>query len=186
MKRIVLTGGPCGGKTTALPILKEYFSGKGLKVVCLSETAEELLKEGKKPFGDTAFSFHRELIERQLEKEEKNLGNLQICDRGCFDIRAYISEDMFHEIIRSFGYKTETLMRRYDGIFHLTTAAIGAEYAYTTENDDVRYESSEQAAELDGRSLVAWEGHSRHIVLDNSTDFEGKITRLENEISRII
>ena len=97
MKRIVLTGGPCGGKTTALPVLREFFTGRGLKVVCLSETAEELIREGKKPFGETAFSFHRELVERQLEKEERNLGNLQICDRGCFDILAYIPEEMYEE-----------------------------------------------------------------------------------------
>ena len=31
IKRIVLTGGPCAGKTTALVRITEYFSNRGYK-----------------------------------------------------------------------------------------------------------------------------------------------------------
>ena len=37
IKKIVLTGGPCAGKTTALVKIVEYFSGMGYKVFTVPE-----------------------------------------------------------------------------------------------------------------------------------------------------
>ena len=50
--KIVLTGGPCAGKTTALAKIVEYFDNhRDTKtgVVVLPETATELIKAGLKP-----------------------------------------------------------------------------------------------------------------------------------------
>ena len=35
VQKFVLTGGPCGGKTTALARLREFFEERGFRVVCL-------------------------------------------------------------------------------------------------------------------------------------------------------
>ena len=37
IKRIVLTGGPCAGKTTALVRVIEHFNNLGFKVFCVPE-----------------------------------------------------------------------------------------------------------------------------------------------------
>lgn len=37
IKKIVLTGGPCAGKTTALVRIIEHFSGLGYKVFTIPE-----------------------------------------------------------------------------------------------------------------------------------------------------
>ena len=47
--KIVLTGGPCAGKTTALNYIESYFSKRGYTVLLVSETATELMTSGLSP-----------------------------------------------------------------------------------------------------------------------------------------
>lgn len=44
VKRIVLTGGPCGGKSTVQTILSDIFQNLGWKVFRVPETATVLLR----------------------------------------------------------------------------------------------------------------------------------------------
>ncbi|CAN0311734.1 unnamed protein product, partial [Discosporangium mesarthrocarpum] len=75
---------------------------------------------------------------------------------------------------------------RYDGVFHLVTAAIGAEEHYTLENNMARSEPPELAKDVDARTQNAWVGHPRHMLFDNSTDFPRKIERVIAASSRIV
>ena len=44
--RVVLTGGPCAGKTTSINRVKSFFENIGWKVFCVPETATMLLSAG--------------------------------------------------------------------------------------------------------------------------------------------
>lgn len=57
MKKIVLTGGPGAGKTSALPLLKKKLEEAGVEAGILTETATEVLAENISPdtVGYTAF-----------------------------------------------------------------------------------------------------------------------------------
>lgn len=44
--RVVLTGGPCAGKTTSINKIKNFFENIGWKVFCVPETATILLSSG--------------------------------------------------------------------------------------------------------------------------------------------
>ena len=48
IKRIVLTGGPCAGKTTALAKIVEHFSNLGYQVFTLPEVPTMFTAAGKK------------------------------------------------------------------------------------------------------------------------------------------
>jgi CYTH domain-containing protein len=74
------------------------------------------------------------------------------------------------------------LRDNYDAVFHLVTAAKGAEKHYTTANNTARTETVEQAAALDDKLIAAWTGHPHLRVIDNATDFEDKLKRLMAEI----
>ena len=52
VKKIVLTGGPCAGKTTALAKIEQDLISLGYKVFVVGESATELIKSGVRPFGD--------------------------------------------------------------------------------------------------------------------------------------
>ena len=67
--KIVLTGGPCAGKTTTISRIEEHLTNKGYHVLVLNECATEIIKGGIRPFGDNAVSvydFQNEIINLQL------------------------------------------------------------------------------------------------------------------------
>jgi signal recognition particle GTPase len=44
--RILLTGGPCAGKTTSLAKMQVAFDNKGFRVYCVPEAATMMMKGG--------------------------------------------------------------------------------------------------------------------------------------------
>jgi CYTH domain-containing protein len=69
---------------------------------------------------------------------------------------------------------------------HLVTAAEGAEEFYTLENNKARTESPEEARLLDSRTMQAWRGHPHHIIINNSTGFDTKLTRALQSMARVL
>ena len=112
-------------------------------------------------------------------KDEKIL---IVCDRGALDNRAYMDDLEFSQVLAGIGETEVRLRDGYDAVFHLVTAAKGAERFYTTENNSARRETPAQAAALDDKLIAAWTGHPHLRVIDNSTDFSGKLKRLIAEI----
>lgn len=111
---------------------------------------------------------------------------LIVCDRGLMDNSAYMSDEEF-SIIASENNSSEVEFRDcYDAVFHLVTAAKGAEEFYITSNNQARRESAKEAAELDDRLIAAWTGHPHFRIIDNSTDFEGKMKRLISGIAAFL
>lgn len=48
--KIVLTGGPCAGKSTAMSWIQNAFTERGYKVLFVPETATELITGGVAPW----------------------------------------------------------------------------------------------------------------------------------------
>lgn len=195
--KIVITGGPCAGKTTALSRIQTAFTDLGYAVVFIPETATELITGGIAPWTlERNLDYQLCQMKLQLEKEkifaegaEKLLGKekvLVVCDRGAMDNKAYMTEAEFANVLRLLGRSETELRDEYDAVFHLVTAAKGAVDFYTTANNGARTETAEEAAQADDRLISAWTGHPHFRVIDNSTDFEGKINRLIAEISSFL
>ena len=196
--RIVITGGPCGGKTTCMSRLVEEFTARGFRVYVIPEVPSILLGAGVDLGAldrDGFLSFERNLIGLQLSMEETfiDLGRrssepcIILCDRGTMDPSAYVDATMWQAILDSEGWSENTLCHeRYDAVIHLVTAAIGAEQFYTTENNAVRLETPAQAADLDRKVEAAWANHRNRHIIDNRTDFERKIDRVVTTIDTIV
>ena len=70
IRTIVITGGPCAGKTTAMGWIKEAFSQKGYTVLVIPETATELISGGVAPWTCGTNALYQECqVELQLTKE---------------------------------------------------------------------------------------------------------------------
>ena len=192
--RFVITGGPCAGKTTCLSILEQSLTQKGFKVIVVSETATELINSGITPWELNSETFQSLLIDLSINKEDTactaafsfKKDVVILFDRGLLDCKAYVSQDAFNEILRQRNTTENEILNSYDGVFHLVTAAKGAEEFYTLANNTARKETPEQAIELDDKTQSAWIGHPNFRVIDNSTDFKNKIDRLLNEVYSII
>lgn len=194
--KIVITGGPCAGKTTAMSWIQNAFTARGYAVLFVPETATELISGGVAPWTcGTNTDYQKCQLQLQMEKERlfrqaaETMAKdkiLIVCDRGAMDNKAYMSELEFSCVLRELHYDEVALRDNYDAVFHLTTAAKGAEAFYTTANNTARTETPAQAAALDDKLIAAWTGHPHLRIIDNSTDFEDKMKRLIAEIAAFL
>ena len=189
--KIALTGGPCGGKSTALPFLKAELEKLGETVLVMNECATGLMNEGKTPESMGSFEFHSLLFETQLNNENMLIEQAKaldssrvvlIFDRGLLDNRAYVTSDYFNLYAGKFDFNEEKIRNRYDAVFHLVTAADGAQGYYNSKNNSVRCEGIEDAKRLDTELMALWTGTVHLRIIDNSTDFQNKLNRLLNEV----
>lgn len=196
INKIVLTGGPCAGKTTALNWISNYFSKRGYSVLFVPETATELISNGVAPWTCKS-NYDYQLVQMKLQKikeeifEEaangmKNNKILIVCDRGILDNKAYMKEVEFKRILKKLNTNEIKERDSYDAIFHLVTAAKGKIDAYTLSNNNARTENIEDAKILDDKIISAWTGHPHLRIIDNSTDFEEKLERLLKEIANFL
>ncbi len=198
VSKIVLTGGPCGGKTTALCYLQQKLTEYGFCVFIVPESATLLMNAGITTQNrileledfQTAIlnmTFQTEnLIEAMAQKASPDK-KVIIYDRGIMDAMAYMPKDMFEKIIAERKMTiTEIRDGRYDAIFHLQTAAIDAPEFYTLENNSVRIETSEEARKVDGKILQSWIGCPHLRVVNNSTNFEHKLKKLLQEVCVVL
>lgn len=189
--KIVLTGGPCAGKSTALHYLKNELLKIGIQVFTVEEKATILINEGITPKKIGIVDFQKKVFEQAYIEEmdiTKKAQNLDcdkvviIFDRGLLDGKAFIGEVEFERLAASFGLSEDVIRNSYDAVFHMMTAANGAEEYYNCINNSARSETPEQARENDLKILAAWTGNNHLRIIDNSTDFEGKKKRLLQEI----
>ena len=171
--KIVLTGGPCGGKTTfvglAIKRLRE-------KVAIVPEAATLVYKGG---FPRKNGDFAQECVQRAIYHVQYELETLNahlhpkaslICDRGSLDGGAYFPGDIssFLASIKS-DYKTEAA--RYDWVLHFQTAN---EESYDHSNP-FRIETYQEAVSLDNRIKDCWSKHPRQILIHSDQDFLKKM-----------
>ena len=194
--KIVITGGPCAGKTTGLTWIQNAFSSRGYRVLFVPETATELISGGVAPWTcrtnldyqicQVKLQLFKEAIFLQAAETMDDEKILIVCDRGVMDNKAYMNDEEFQAVMDTLGLDMVTLRDGYDGIFHLETAAKGAEEFYTLSNNQARYETAEEARALDDKLLASWTGHPHLRVIGNETDFETKMKRLLSEISALL
>jgi len=195
--RIVITGGPCAGKTSAFARIEAELSEKGYKVFMVPETFTEMYIGGIRLVDYLSINFQSKLLNLQVFKEEmyNDFANLHptdkvviLYDRGVMDGVAYMDPQAAQEMFERNGYTDNALKNRYDAVIHMVTAADGAEEAYIANksNNKARYEDVQQAIEADRALIAAWTGHPHLRIVDNSTDFNTKISRVVKEIFAII
>ena len=194
--KIVITGGPCAGKTTAMTHIQREFEKNGYKVLFVPETATELIGGGVAPW-TCGSNLDYQKCQVKLQKEKEAIFEqaaltmdtekvLIVCDRGVIDNKAYMTQEEFNAVMSALGTNEVAERDQYDAVIHMVTAAKGALDAYTLANNAARTETPEQAAELDDKLIAAWTGHPHLRVIDNSTGFEEKLRRVVTEISSFL
>ena len=95
--KIVLTGGPCAGKTTALKAIKNHLEEQNIKYITIPETATELILNKMLPNSNYTYEFQTMVLKRQYAKEKEAINYAQkmyeqeekvviLCDRGILTI----------------------------------------------------------------------------------------------------
>lgn len=195
---VILTGGPCAGKTSLMEKFRNQVATiPNVKVFFVKEAAT-LLKQSGINFADAGGdeTFQRLIINQQLIAEhnaritaEKFAANhkdykvIILCDRGIMDGEAYFENKyQFTELLADFELTKKTVFRRYDMVLFMHSAAVGAEQFYTTKDGTPRDESPEQAASIDANTYNAWCEHNNFKSVDNSFEFYEKLDAAANYI----
>ena len=197
--RIVITGGPCSGKSSALERCFDELSREGYYILRMPETATQLISNGINPtVCSSMFEYQSLQIPLQFAKEKvyarasreissvTDQSILIIYDRGLMDNKAYMTDEEFLSVIESLGLTEEYCLNLYDAVFHLTTAAKGAREFYSCDNNKARMETADEAVLVDDHSLYAWQDHPSRTIIDNSTGFEEKMNRLFDGIREVL
>ena len=204
MLKIILSGGPSAGKSSALAILQQLLEARSYKIFTVFESSSALILNGIRPSENISLDDFQEFIidmqlanEKLFERVAKYYDPNKIIifyDRGIMDGAAYCDKEAFSKLLKKKKLAVSDVMSRYDAVFHLVTAADGAEEFYQWNDpskDDVgnnaaRMESPEEARVKDKQTLNAWIGHPHLRVFDNSTDFKGKVDRIIKEVFALL
>lgn len=194
--KIVITGGPCAGKTTALKYIREAFEQRGYTPIFCPETATELISGGVAPWTCTTnveyqhcqlgLQHAKEQIFWEAANHMPPEKMVIIFDRGFLDNKVYMTDEEFTGLLKEMSFSEDKTRNWYDGVFHLETAAKGDADAYTLSNNGARYETATQACELDDKLIKAWDGHPYHRIIGHKYDFEDKMKHLIRELNLFI
>jgi predicted ATPase len=174
--RIVLTGGPGGGKTTAADLFRREI---GERVVIVPEAATLLFAGG---FPRVTEAHARRAAQSAIYHLQKNLENVQsarfperilLCDRGTVDGAAYWPDEPAG-FFSAVGTTEEEELARYDAVLFFESAAVGG--AGIEGGNPTRIESVEEALHLDRRLLAIWSRHPKFVVVRHNPSFFKKIT----------
>ena len=186
--KLVLTGGPSGGKTTlAQAIQKEFRS----QLIVIPEAAS-IVYGGGWPRRKTQVGVQHQQraifhVQRELESllASENPDRLLICDRGSLDGLAYWpGPGPATDFLDSIGTTAKAEIKRYDWIVHLDTAPA----SFYDDTNPLRNESFEEAWKLNEQVKAAWAQHPQRFIIDNheSGHFIDKLQRALLVIERII
>jgi len=172
---IVVTGGPGGGKTTALDLFQRELKAE-VKVV--PESATLLFAHGimKDTTPDHDRRLQRAVYRMQLGLEaifrDCFPDRLLLCDRGTLDGAAYWPGDEagFFDAV---GSSFEAEAARYDAVVFFQTAAARGEDLRS--NNPYRSESLAAAVEVDERLRRVWARHPRFHFIPSEASFLRKI-----------
>ncbi len=185
--KIVVTGGPGGGKTTALDLFKREFKNK---VNIVPEAATLLFENGiqREDHPDRVKLLQKAIFKLQHTLEDNFCmlypSSLQVCDRGTLDGLAYWGggpESFFEEL----GTTLEDEIDRYDAVIFFETAAAN-NHDDMQSNNPYRSESAAAAIALDHKLQRIWKQHPRFHFVPADNSFMNKITLGVNSINNVL
>lgn len=193
LPRIVLTGGPCSGKSSVMEALKKEFRDV---LHCIPEVATIVIEHvGAKPPVDDVLAmktFQRTIYRVQLGFEK--VSNKQalrdnrralLLDRGTVDGAAYMErgiEDL-ENVCRT---TVAEEYARYRGVICLDVPPEDV-YEANKDNNPARYETYAQAVATGERLRQVWQGHPNFIRIGNGPGgWDEKLAAARAAFTRLI
>lgn len=184
--RIVLTGGPGGGKTTAADLYRREI---GDSVVIVPEAATLLYSGGFPRLGANGV---RRATQKAIYYVQKNLedamyanytSRVLLCDRGTVDGAIYWP-DQPDDFFTAVSSNLQAELARYDAVIFFETAAVGG--VSIEGGNPIRIESNQEALELDHKLKALWSQHPNFVFIPHNPSFIKKITSGLQEVEKIV
>ena len=175
IKKIALTGGPGGGKSTAAELFKLEFKD----FISLVPEVATLLFRGGYPRVDSPHVV--ESIQKSIFHVQNNIEDSYatlfphhtlLCDRGTVDGGAYWPKGA-EDFYKVMGTNLKNELARYDAVIFFETAAAGG-LAIDLGNP-MRNEDQKKAIEIDLKLKTLWSQHPNFVYIKNDPSFMKKI-----------
>lgn len=195
-KKIVLTGGPCAGKSKASEALQTMYGGR---MVAVPEAAT-LLFEGGFPLAGRDIEYSEEwrrcaqtaIFDLQLHLEtaadiraRQQGAEIVLCDRGILDAEPYLP-GLIKERCAQMGMDDGSLIRGYDGVIHLDSLAVLPEADYGKHGNASRREARQEAVEKNEATKSAWESVYDVTVVVPASTLEAKVATVATIIDQYL
>lgn len=184
-KKIVLVGGPCGGKTTTVLKLINKLKNDYL-ISSTEEIAGALLGLGYlDEYPISSYDFQNILFKMQFinEYNKEQQSEILICDRGIFDAQAYLTPIDFSKIIFENKVDAKQIMQTYDAALYFRT--IGYEFPEQFKQERI-YETPESAIQRDKLSLRIWKEKLLETRYSNYDGFDKKQQIIYDSLIRFL
>lgn len=174
--RIVLTGGPGGGKSTAADLFRREI---GTRIVVVPETATMLFTGGFPRVGEprARAATQKAIFHAQVGLEDIQgalyPGRVLLCDRGTIDGAAFWPDEAPQGFFETLGTSLQEQLHRYDAVIFFESAAVGD--ISIEGGNPARTENNEQARQLDMRLRELWSKHPNFHFVPHSTSFFAKL-----------
>lgn len=194
--KVVLTGGPCAGKSTILSHIQESFPEQ---VETVPEAANMLIGGGfplpsdSLPYSerwqmtlqDPLFTLQQSLEANHSEIATRTNKQLLVCDRGLLDQVAYFRGGVSEFLERYKVSDVGEIIGRYSLVIHLASVALLGESAYQQASSaQERVEDTvEQVREAEQKTLEAWSLHPNRIIIEPSQNFDKKYEKVTKIVS---
>ena len=181
--RVVITGGPCGGKSVGQATLASGLERNGLRVVSVGENATPVMANtgGYNPSwsDEQVRQFQTALLKAQLAAEDTILAvarlspgpTVMICDRGTMDGKSFCKPAIWAHVLRDCGVTEAELLARYDIVVHLDSVGrLGPElYQYGEgSNNPSRFHDHIAAVVACDHVLAAYAPHAAVLRIQNT------------------
>lgn len=170
-----MTGGPGGGKTTAVDFFRREI---GEQIVIVPEAATMIFSGG---FPREPEEHARKAAQKAVYHVQRNLEDVQaalypervlLCDRGTVDGAVYWpgGPEGFFEALET---NLEAELERYDAVIFFESAAVGG--MGIEGGNPIRSETMDEAVELNSRLRLIWGQHPNFMVVGHDSSFFRKI-----------
>lgn len=190
---IVLTGGPCSGKSSMMALLRDRLARRGIQVITVPEYATHFFSnsDGFQPewvATEKENDLQNVLLRYQMMQEDlfrdyaelNSKTTVLLLDRGCLDQKVFVSsDDIFQSAMDRNGVDEQQLLARYDMVIHLATCALVGSYEWGPgSNNPGRYHCPEEAARLDGVFCDVYKGHRQFRSVPHCEKFAHKVDQV--------
>jgi len=190
--QIVLTGGPCGGKSSILAVIRDRLRKRGMQVIAVPEYATHFFANSdgfqvewvgtEKEQGLQDVFLRYQVMQEDMFREFAALNSkptVLLLDRAALDQKAHTSGAIWESALRKNKVTERQLLDRYDLVVHLGTCAKVGDYEWGPgSNNPGRYHNPEEAAELDGVCESAWHDHKQFRMVPHFEKFQDKVEQV--------
>ena len=187
MKKILITGGACAGKTWVLNTICNYLKDNNYEFQIFEEVPTKLISREITSKKIGKMEFVELIIKNQIANERNCQGKeIIIFDGSPIDSMKFIKREEFEEFARKYNTSFNKIINGYDGIIFLETVAKKFPKLYSNENNLARLTDVDAAVTRNDKLFQIYNENSNVYLIKPEKNMEIKNNNVINTIKKIL